>query len=145
MATLKFYIPAVNLMGAGCLQEAAADIQGHGFRKALIVTDKILGQIGVVARLTALLAEHGIESVIFDETKPNPTMTNVESGLAMIKAHGCDCVISLGGGSPHDCAKGIALVATNGAASRITKEWTAPPGRSCRLSPSTPLPAPPPR
>lgn len=114
MATFKFYIPAINLMGAGCLQEAAADIKGYGYRKALIVTDKILGQIGVVARLTTLLAEHGIESVVFDETKPNPTMTNVEAGLAMIKANGCDCVISLGGGSPHDCAKGIALVAANG-------------------------------
>ncbi|CAJ1795366.1 Alcohol dehydrogenase 2 [Aeromonas salmonicida] len=114
MATFKFYIPAINLMGAGCLQEAAADIKGYGYRKALIVTDKILNQIGVVAKLTTLLAEHGIESVVFDETKPNPTMTNVESGLAMIRANGCDCVISLGGGSPHDCAKGIALVAANG-------------------------------
>ncbi|MGL4354367.1 MAG: L-threonine dehydrogenase [Aeromonas popoffii] len=114
MATFKFYIPAINLMGAGCLQEAAADIKGYGYRKALIVTDKILNQIGVVAKLTTLLAEHGIESVVFDETKPNPTMANVESGLAMIKANDCDCVISLGGGSPHDCAKGIALVAANG-------------------------------
>ncbi len=114
MATFKFYIPAINLMGAGCLQEAAADIKGYGYRKALIVTDRVLNQIGVVAKLTALLAEHGIESVVFDETKPNPTMANVESGLAMIKANGCDCVISLGGGSPHDCAKGIALVAANG-------------------------------
>ncbi|MEZ6929049.1 L-threonine dehydrogenase [Aeromonas sp. S16(2024)] len=133
MATFKFYIPAVNLMGAGCLQEAAADIQGHGFRKALIVTDKILNQIGVVARLTALLAEHGIESVIFDETKPNPTMTNVESGLAMIKAHGCDCVISLGGGSPHDCAKGIALVATNGGSIQDYE------GVDCSARPQLPL------
>ena len=114
MATFKFYIPAINLMGAGCLQEAAADIKGYGYRKALIVTDKILNQIGGVAKLTTLLAEHGIESVVFDETKPNPTMTNVEAGLTMIKANGCDCVISLGGGSPHDCAKGIALVAANG-------------------------------
>ncbi|MEG0006542.1 MAG: L-threonine dehydrogenase [Aeromonas sp.] len=114
MATFKFYIPAVNLMGAGCLQEAAVDIQGHGYRKALIVTDRVLNQIGVVARVAKLLAEHGIESQVFDETKPNPTMTNVEAGLAMLEAHGCDCVISLGGGSPHDCAKGIALVATNG-------------------------------
>ncbi|WP_270698355.1 iron-containing alcohol dehydrogenase [Aeromonas sp. QDB05] len=114
MATFKFYIPAINLMGAGCLQEAAADIQGHGYRKALIVTDKILGQIGVVGRLAALLAEHGIGAVVFDETRPNPTVANVEAGLAMIRAHGCDCVISLGGGSPHDCAKGIALVAANG-------------------------------
>ncbi|WP_265434621.1 L-threonine dehydrogenase [Aeromonas salmonicida] len=114
MATFKFYIPAINLMGAGCLQEAAADIKGYGYRKALIVTDRVLNQIGVVAKLTTLLAEHGIESLVFDETKPNPTMTNVESGLAMIRANGCDCVISLGGGSPHDCAKGIALVAANG-------------------------------
>ncbi|MBL0455960.1 L-threonine dehydrogenase [Aeromonas enteropelogenes] len=114
MATFKFYIPAINLMGAGCLQEAAADIKGYGYRKALIVTDKILNQIGVVAKLTTLLAQNGIDSVVFDETKPNPTTTNVEAGLAMIKANGCDCVISLGGGSPHDCAKGIALVAANG-------------------------------
>ncbi|MFC5707641.1 L-threonine dehydrogenase [Aeromonas eucrenophila] len=114
MATFKFYIPAVNLMGAGCLQEAAADIKGHGFRKALIVTDRVLNQIGVVAKVAKLLAEHGIESAVFDETKPNPTMTNVEAGLTMLKANGCDCVISLGGGSPHDCAKGIALLATNG-------------------------------
>ncbi|MGH1408691.1 MAG: L-threonine dehydrogenase [Aeromonas sp.] len=114
MATFKFYIPAINLMGAGCLQEAAADIKGYGYRKALIVTDKILNQIGVVAKLTTLLTEHGIESVVFDETKPNPTTGNVEAGLTMIKTNGCDCVISLGGGSPHDCAKGIALVAANG-------------------------------
>ncbi|WP_421174560.1 L-threonine dehydrogenase [Aeromonas enteropelogenes] len=114
MATFKFYIPAINLMGAGCLQEAAADIKGYGYRKALIVTDKILGQIGVVAKLTGLLAQNGIDSVVFDETKPNPTTSNVEAGLTMIKANGCDCVISLGGGSPHDCAKGIALVAANG-------------------------------
>ncbi|MCO4206714.1 L-threonine dehydrogenase [Aeromonas hydrophila] len=114
MATFKFYIPAINLMGAGCLQEAAADIKGYGHRKALIVTDKILNQIGVVAKVAGLLAEHGIESAVFDDTKPNPTMTNVEAGLAMLKANGCDCVISLGGGSPHDCAKGIALVAANG-------------------------------
>ncbi|MCZ0750938.1 L-threonine dehydrogenase [Aeromonas enteropelogenes] len=114
MATFKFYIPAINLMGAGCLQEAAADIKGYGYRKALIVTDKILNQIGVVTKLTALLAQNGIDSVVFDETKPNPTTSNVEAGLAMIKANGCDCVISLGGGSPHDCAKGIALVAANG-------------------------------
>ena len=90
MATFKFYIPAINLMGAGCLQEAAADIQGHGYRKALIVTDKILGQIGVVGRLAALLAEHGIGAVVFDETRPNPTVANVEAGLAIIRAHGCD-------------------------------------------------------
>jgi alcohol dehydrogenase len=52
--------------------------------------------------------------VVYDETKPNPTIENVNDGLALLKEHGCDCVISFGGGSPHDCAKGIALLATNG-------------------------------
>ncbi|KUE81827.1 lactaldehyde reductase [Aeromonas schubertii] len=114
MAAFKFYIPAINLMGAGSLTSAAADIQGYGYKKALIVTDKVLSQIGVVAKVSALLAERGVESVIFDETKPNPTVSNVDAGLALLKAQQCDFVISLGGGSPHDCAKGIALVATNG-------------------------------
>lgn len=114
MATFKFFIPSINLMGAGCLSDAAADIRGYGFAKALIVTDKMLSKLGVVAKVAELLAAQGVDSVVFDETKPNPTMTNVEDGLAVLNTHGCDCVVSLGGGSPHDCAKGIALVAANG-------------------------------
>lgn len=145
MATFKFYIPAINLMGAGCLQEAAADIKGYGHRKALIVTDKILNQIGVVAKVAGLLAEHGIESAVFDETKPNPTMTNVEAGLAMLKANGCDCVISLGAARPTTAPRASPWWPPTVAASRITKGWIALPSRSCRSSPSTPPPAPPPR
>lgn len=109
-----FFIPTVNLMGAGCLTEAADAIKGHGFKKALIVTDKILSQIGMVKQVADLLAERNVESVVFDGTQPNPTINNVEAGLELLKAGGCDFVISLGGGSPHDCAKGIALVAANG-------------------------------
>lgn len=60
------------------------------------------------------MAERGVESVVFDGTQPNPTIGNVEAGLALLKDNQCDFVISLGGGSPHDCAKGIALVVANG-------------------------------
>ncbi|MDK7178405.1 iron-containing alcohol dehydrogenase, partial [Micrococcus luteus] len=60
------------------------------------------------------LKAKGVESDIFDEVQPNPTVKNVNDGLAKLKAAGADCVVSLGGGSPHDCAKGIALVASNG-------------------------------
>lgn len=109
-----FFIPSVNLMGAGCLTEAADAVKAHGFKKALIVTDKVLNQIGVVKQVADLLAERNVEAVVFDGTQPNPTMGNVEAGLALLKANECDFVISLGGGSPHDCAKGIALVASNG-------------------------------
>lgn len=109
-----FFIPAVNLMGAGCLTEAADAVKAHGFKKALIVTDKVLNKIGVVKQVVDLLAERNVEAVVFDGTQPNPTMGNVKAGLALLKANECDFVISLGGGSPHDCAKGIALVASNG-------------------------------
>lgn len=109
-----FYIPSSNLMGPGCLSDAATVIASHGFKRALIVTDKFLNQIGVVEKVTKLLEQSAVESVIFDETKPNPTVDNVTAGLAKLKQSQCDCVISLGGGSPHDCAKGIALLATNG-------------------------------
>ncbi|MGR5062686.1 L-threonine dehydrogenase [Photobacterium sp. DNB22_13_2] len=109
-----FFIPAVNLMGAGCLTEAVDAVKAHGFKKALIVTDKVLSQIGMVKQVSDLLAQCDVDSVVFDGTQPNPTIGNVEAGLALLKEGECDFVISLGGGSPHDCAKGIALVASNG-------------------------------
>ncbi|HBC3595918.1 L-threonine dehydrogenase [Vibrio parahaemolyticus] len=112
--TSAFFIPTVNLMGAGCLKDTANSIQSQGFKKGLIVTDKILNQIGVVKQVQDLLTERGVATVVFDGTQPNPTITNVNDGLALLKENECDFVISLGGGSPHDCAKGIALVASNG-------------------------------
>ncbi|EHI9274332.1 L-threonine dehydrogenase [Vibrio vulnificus] len=109
-----FFIPTVNLMGAGCLKDAADSIKAQGFTKGLIVTDKILNQIGVVKQVQDLLSERGVSAVVFDGTQPNPTISNVNAGLELLKQNDCDFVISLGGGSPHDCAKGIALVASNG-------------------------------
>ena len=112
--TSTFFIPAVNIMGNGCLDEAMTAIRNYGFRKALIVTDAGLAKAGVAARVAEKLALQDIESVIFDGAKPNPSIANVEAGLEVLKQHQCDFVVSLGGGSPHDCAKGIALCATNG-------------------------------
>jgi alcohol dehydrogenase len=114
MTTSTFFMPSVNMLGAGCLKDAAGTIKSYGYQQALIVTDKVLNKIGVVAQVQALLAEMGVKSAVYDGTKPNPTTINVAEGLATLKEHRCDCVISLGGGSPHDCAKGIALVAANG-------------------------------
>lgn len=109
-----FFIPAVNMMGIGSLDEAMGAIKNHGFRKALIVTDAGLAKAGVADRVSQLLAQQDIDSVLYDGAKPNPTVSNVENGLTLLKSSGCDFVISLGGGSPHDCAKGIALCAANG-------------------------------
>ncbi|AHN76215.1 L-threonine dehydrogenase [Pandoraea pnomenusa] len=109
-----FFIPAVNMMGVGSLDEAIAALRQYQFRRALIVTDAGLARAGVADKVAGLLAREDIQSVVFDGAKPNPTVSNVEAGLAMLREHQCDFVISLGGGSPHDCAKGIALCATNG-------------------------------
>ena len=110
----KFFMPAISLMGADCLKDAGDQVGELGFKKALIVTDKVLGQIGIVKKVTDVLDNKNIDYAIYDETKPNPTVKNVNDGLALLKEKECDFVISLGGGSAHDCAKGIALLATNG-------------------------------
>lgn len=110
----KFFMPAISLMGADCLKDAGDQVGELGFKKALIVKDKVLGQIGIVKKVTDVLDNKNIEYAIYDETKPNPTVKNVNDGLALLKEKECDFVISLGGGSAHDCAKGIALLATNG-------------------------------
>ena len=114
MTTTAFFIPPVNLMGAGCLNDAVRTIQSYGFRKAMIVTDSPLVRLGVVGRVRDLLVSHGVDACIFHGVQPNPTTKNVADGLKQLRENDCDFIISLGGGSPHDCAKGIALVAANG-------------------------------
>lgn len=114
MSVSTFYIPAINMMGAGSLDQAIATLPSYGLRRALIVTDAGLEKAGVAARVANLLRTAGIEAEIFGGAQPNPTIGNVEAGLKQLRSAGCDCVVSLGGGSSHDCAKGIALVATNG-------------------------------
>ena len=109
-----FYMPSVSAMGVNCLTEVPKYIKENEFKKGLIVTDSVLGQIGLVGKVIELLEKNDIGYVIYDGTKPNPTVKNVNDGLSLLKENECDFVISLGGGSPHDCAKGIALLATNG-------------------------------
>lgn len=118
MTQTAFYIPSVNLMGAGCLTDAVARIKTFGFTRALIVTDAPLRNLGMVGHLADLLTASGIAVAIFDGVHPNPTIANVEAGLALLRTEACDCVISLGGGSPHDCAKAVALCAANGGSIR---------------------------
>ncbi|MBU2979461.1 L-threonine dehydrogenase [Alteromonas sp. C1M14] len=109
-----FYIPAVNIMGENALNDAIQQIADYGFKQALIVTDPGMTQLGVTAQVQDLLAQQSIKHHLYDGVQPNPTVENVNAGLDVLHTNQCDCVISLGGGSAHDCAKGIALVATNG-------------------------------
>ena len=109
-----YFMPPVTIMGVSCLEDIADYIKPMGFKKALIVSDKVLVEIQLVKKLTDVLDKIEVEYVIFDGAQPNPTVSNVNDGLKMLTENNCDFVISFGGGSPHDCAKGIALVAANG-------------------------------
>jgi len=110
-----FYIPTVTLMGIGAHKELGSRIKTLGAKKPLIVTDKGITKTGLTQKIADLVRKDaGLEPVIYDETVPNPTDKNVHDGVEVYKKNGCDMIISLGGGSPHDCGKGIGLVVANG-------------------------------
>ncbi|MEW6653439.1 MAG: iron-containing alcohol dehydrogenase [Bacteroidota bacterium] len=110
----SYFMPTVNLMGAGAVAEVGKQAKIIGGSKALVVTDKPLMNTNIVKTVTNLLEVNGVGVVIYDGVKPNPTVENVEEGVAIYKKSKCDIIIAVGGGSPIDCAKGIGLVLTNG-------------------------------
>lgn len=110
-----FFIPAVNLFGIGSHKEIGNEIKKLGAKKPLIVTDKGLVRTGIVAELTNIIKkEVSIDVIVYDDVHPNPTDKNVEDGLLLYRESSCDMIITVGGGSSHDCGKAIGLVATNG-------------------------------
>ncbi len=109
-----FFMPTVNIVGENSLDESLEKVFKLGFKRILIVTDKPLVELGYAKIVQDGLAKHGVKSFVFDGVQPNPTVSNVNKGLTVFGDTGCDAIIALGGGSPMDCAKGIALVASNG-------------------------------
>ncbi len=110
----EYFMTPISLLGSGCLPEIIKYVTPMKFRKAFIVSDKFLVDSGLAAKLTAILQQAGIFYIIYDNVSPNPTVEQVEYGLKLYRDNGCDFLISFGGGSPHDCAKAIGLLATNG-------------------------------
>ena len=109
-----FYMPPVTLMGPNAIKSLGTELASKELKKALVVTDSVLVEIGLVNNLTNELTAHGIEFAIYSGVQPNPTEKNIEDGLDLLKQENADFVVSFGGGSSHDAAKGIALVAANG-------------------------------
>ncbi len=112
--TNGFYIPCVSLFGPGCAKEVGLKAQNLGAKKALIVTDEGLYKFGVPDIIVNYLKEAGVDSHVFPGAEPNPTDVNVHKGVDAYNQHQCDFIVSLGGGSSHDCAKGIGLVTAGG-------------------------------
>ena len=113
-----YFIPTVNLMGAGCVSEVGKQAKIIGGTKALVVTDETLVKIGIVEKVINILNKEGVQTVVFDKVMPNPTDENVHEGFDIYQKENCDIIIAVGGGSPIDSAKGMGLLATNGGSIR---------------------------
>jgi alcohol dehydrogenase len=110
-----FFIPTVTLMGVGAHKEIGKQVKVLGGKRPFICTDKGITKAGITQKIVDLIKQDaGVDSVVFDETVPNPTDTNVQDGLKVFQDKKCDLIVSLGGGSSHDCGKGIGIVSTNG-------------------------------
>lgn len=108
-----YYFPPVVIMEPGAIELIAPEIKRMNVKKALVVTDKVLIEAGIVQEVLNVLDNAKVAYAIFSDVKPNPTVTNVNAGLQVLLDNECDFVVSIGGGSPQDTAKGIAILATN--------------------------------
>ena len=109
----KFMLNETSYHGAGAIKAIPAEIKARGFKKAFVASDPDLVKFGVTAKVTDLLDSEGIAYSIYSNIKPNPTIENVQSGVAAFKAAGADCIVAIGGGSSMDTAKAIGIIITN--------------------------------
>jgi alcohol dehydrogenase class IV len=109
----RFNVPSTILVGAGSSREVGAQAKRLGGRRALLVTDATMVSSGVAQRCADDLSTAGIAATVFSDVQPDPTDLNVRNGLAALQAAQCDFIVGLGGGSPMDAAKVIAVAATN--------------------------------
>ncbi len=99
--------------GAGAIAEIASEAKAHGFKKALICSDPDLIKFNVTKKVTDILDKEGLAYEIYSDIKPNPTIENVQHGVAAFKAAGADYIIAIGGGSSMDTSKAIGIIIAN--------------------------------
>ncbi len=99
--------------GAGVIKEIPAEVKTRGFKKAFVCSDPDLIKFGVTKKVTDVLDGEGMAYEIYSDIKANPTIENVQSGVAAFKASGADYIIAIGGGSSMDTAKAVGIIITN--------------------------------
>ena len=109
----RFILNEVSYFGPGARKELPGVVARLGYKKALVVTDKGLMKFGVAKMVLDVLDEAAIPYEIYDEVKPNPTVTNVKMGVVACKKAEADFIIAIGGGSSMDTAKGIGIICNN--------------------------------
>ncbi len=109
----RFVLNETSYHGAGAIAEIATEAVDRGFAKALVCSDPDLIKFGVTKKVTDVLDGAGLAYEIYSNIKPNPTIENVQQGVAAFKAAEADYIIAIGGGSSMDTAKGIGIVIAN--------------------------------
>jgi alcohol dehydrogenase len=117
----QIILPRILQVGAGASEEIPNILTSLTCSRPLIVTDKIMVELGYVSRIQRHLGSHHIYADVFDDTVPEPTVASIQAGVEQARSGDYDCIIALGGGSPIDSAKAIAILAKHGGQMRDYK------------------------
>lgn len=121
MAGTKFLIPSSIIYGPGAVEGIGDLVSGLNVKKVLVVTDKVMVQLGNVETVVNALKKKDIACEVFDEVATEPTIGFVEAGLKLFQETGCEGLVAVGGGSPIDTAKAISVMSTNSGSIRDYK------------------------
>ena len=110
---VTFSVPPVVVFGAGAFAELPAHARRLHVERALIVTDRFFAGNGLADRVSPCWPQGGIESRVFANVQPDPTVATVHEGLAAFTEFGADALVAVGGGSPIDAAKAISVLTGN--------------------------------
>ena len=118
--------------GKGAIAAIADEVKGRGFAKAFVCSDPDLLKFGVTQKVTNVLDQAGLAYEIYSDIKANPTIQNVQSGVAAYQNSGADYIIAIGGGSSMDTAKAIGIIINNPEFADVRSlEGTAPTKKPC--------------
>ena len=106
----RIVLNGVSYHGSGAIREIPGIVKQKGWKKVFVTSDPDLIKFGVTAKVTDLLDEAGISYSVYSKIKPNPTIQNVQEGVAAFKEAEADSIIAIGGGSSMDTAKAIGII-----------------------------------
>lgn len=109
----RYILNETSYFGIGCRAELANEVKARGYKKALLVSDKILETCGVLDKVKEVLEGANIPYEVFTDLKQNPTIKNCKDGLEAFNKAGADFLVAVGGGSVIDTAKAVAIVKNN--------------------------------
>lgn len=109
----RFVLNETSYHGKGAIKEIATEIKNRNFKKAFVCSDPDLVKFNVTKKVLDVLSDAGIAYELYSNIKPNPTISNVQTGVEEFKKAGADCIVAVGGGSSIDTAKAIGIIANN--------------------------------